>query len=207
MNDWGFVFGLGLIAATIATIAYVRYRQRESASLRSDAELARGLRDLAGADPVRLAAVEEFEVGVYKRLFYSGVIGPRARSAAWSALGAVLAVSGGLAVEGRDTALAAVTMIVLIALAVILAIAAVVFTALAVIAAATTPRVSFADSYPEAAAADSGPSGAAPSGSARSDSASSGSAQQRSAHEGSARSDSAQRGSAQRGSEPSGSVG
>ena len=145
MNNWASATGLGLIAATAATIAFILYRQRESSALLRDTQLARELRELAGGDAVRLAAVEEFEVGVYKRLFYSGVVGPRVRSAAWALLGAVLAGTGALILDHLDGLVAMILWGLLLALVVVFAVAALVFAGLAVYAAATTPRVSFAD--------------------------------------------------------------
>ncbi|MFZ2242022.1 MAG: hypothetical protein WAV90_21095, partial [Gordonia amarae] len=76
--------GLGLIAAAVAVVAYVHYRDKETARLGTGAELARELRSLAGGDPVRIAAVEEYETTIYQRLFYASVIGPRVRAAAWA---------------------------------------------------------------------------------------------------------------------------
>ena len=57
--------GLGLIAATVAIIAFVRYRAQESTRLRADLGLSADLRGAAGTDPVRLAAVDEFETGTW----------------------------------------------------------------------------------------------------------------------------------------------
>ncbi|WP_132992419.1 hypothetical protein [Gordonia zhaorongruii] len=150
MNNWVPVAYIGLIAATVATIAFVAYRQRESAALLRDAELAARLRSLADGDVVRLAAVEEFEVSVYRRLFYSSVVGPRVRSAAWALLGAVLAAAGVLALNDEDGITALVVWGVLLAVAVVFLAAALAFAGLAVFSAATTPRVSFTE--PDAAA-------------------------------------------------------
>jgi len=139
--------GLGLLATTIGVVAYVGYRQRETRSLRRDVELARSLRELAGTDDVRLAAVEEFEVGIYQRLFYASVIGPRARSAAWALLGCVLSVAGVL-VTGRFPGVVGTSAHIAVGiLAVVFGVVTVVFVVMALYHAATTPRVSFAESY------------------------------------------------------------
>ncbi|MFT4088737.1 MAG: hypothetical protein QM658_16605 [Gordonia sp. (in: high G+C Gram-positive bacteria)] len=147
MNDWGVFAGLGLIAATIAAVAYVRYRQHESSTLRHDAELATSLRELADGDAVRLAAVAEFETVVYQRLFYSSVVGPRMRSAVWALLGAVLSVSAALVLDSFDNSVSVIAWGSALVVAGLFTVAAVVFIAMAALSAATTPRVSFADSY------------------------------------------------------------
>ncbi|GEE01489.1 hypothetical protein nbrc107696_19350 [Gordonia spumicola] len=110
-----------------------------------DAELARTLRDLASGDPVRLAAVDEFETGVYKRLFYSTEVGPKIRSAAWALLGAILAGFGALVLDSRDGVVAMIMWGVLLAVTIVFALGALTYVGLAVFAAATTPRVTFVD--------------------------------------------------------------
>lgn len=147
MNNWAILAGLGLLAAALATVAYVKYRQRESAALLREVELARGLRGLADGDPVRLACVDEFEVGLYRRLFYVSAVGPRLRSAAWALLATLLAASAALVFDGLDGTAPDVFWIVALILAFFFGIAVIVYWVLAAFAAATTPRVSFADSY------------------------------------------------------------
>lgn len=147
MSNWALVAAAGVLAVTIATIAYVRYRQNETAVLRRDAELVTSLREMAGSDAVRLAAIDEFEVGLYERLFYSRAIGPRARSAAWALLGTVFAVLAIILLDGQDSIASVVAWAASIVLAAGFAIATVVFVALALYSALTTPRVSFAESY------------------------------------------------------------
>ncbi|UEA60564.1 hypothetical protein LK459_06885 [Gordonia otitidis] len=146
MNDLGVMVGLGLVAATVATIAYVRTREREADRLAGAAGLARDLRELADGDPVRLAAVEEYEVSLYQRLFYSSTVTPRLRGAAWALLAAVLAAAGAVASRGDGLVISAVH-IGAIVLAVLFGVAAIVYVVLAVIHVATTPRVSFSESY------------------------------------------------------------
>lgn len=138
--------GLGLVAATVATIAYVRTREREADRLARAAGLARELRELADGDPVRLAAVEEYEVTLYQRLFYSSIVTPRLRGAAWALLAAVLSAVGAVASRGDGVVLGAVH-IGAVVLAVLFGIAAIVYGVLALIHVATTPRVSFSESY------------------------------------------------------------
>ncbi|QRY64820.1 hypothetical protein JVX90_20200 [Gordonia sp. PDNC005] len=133
------------MATTFATIAFVVYRQRESAVLKRDAELALTLRDLAAGDPVRLAAVDEFETAVYKRLFYTAEVGPKVRSAAWGLLGAVLSGAGALALDSLDGVVPMIMWGVLLAVTVVFVFGALAFAALALYAAATTPRVTFVD--------------------------------------------------------------
>ncbi|NDZ92640.1 hypothetical protein G3I13_20855 [Streptomyces sp. SID6673] len=151
MDSWGAVVGLGLLAAAVSVIAFVRYRERETTTLQRDVALARELRDLAGGDDIRVAAVDEFELAIYQRLFYASVVAPRIRSAAWALLGAVLAVAAALATGPGDGLLYSVVHIVAVIVAVGFGIAAVAFAALAVFHTATTPRVSFADSYANSA--------------------------------------------------------
>lgn len=149
MDKWGVLIGLGLIAAVIAIVAFVRYRERETAVLRRDAGLATELRALAGDDAVRLAAVDEFELVIYQRLFYAAVVGPRVRSAAWAVLGAVLATAAALVTRGDDGLLATIVNICACVLAAGFGLAALGFAALALFHTAATPRVSFAESYAE----------------------------------------------------------
>ncbi|MFT3716273.1 MAG: hypothetical protein QM774_10090 [Gordonia sp. (in: high G+C Gram-positive bacteria)] len=147
MDNWGILAGGGLLAAVVAAVAYATLRQRETVALNRGTELARNLRDLAGDDPVRLAAVDEYEVSLYERLFYASTVGPRLRSAVWALLAAVLAAVPALLLDGRSGALALILWIVALLLLIGFAVAAAVYLALAVVAAATTPRVSFAESY------------------------------------------------------------
>ncbi|GAB41744.1 hypothetical protein [Gordonia sputi] len=145
--------GLGLVAATVATIAYVRTREREADRLARAAGLARELRELADGDPVRLAAVEEYEVTLYQRLFYSSIVTPRLRGAAWALLAAVLSAVGAVASRGGGVVLGAVH-IGAVVLAALFGIAAIVYGVLALVHVATTPRVSFSESYDDAPTVD-----------------------------------------------------
>lgn len=136
-----------LIAVTLAVVAFVVYRRRESAALTRDAELARTLRDVADGDPVRLAAIEEFETTVYERLFYAGVVGPKLRSAAFSLLGLALSLGLAVSLAPLDGFTASTAKIVAAVLAVVFGIATLVFAAWAVYHLVSTPRVSFVESY------------------------------------------------------------
>ncbi|WP_245549770.1 hypothetical protein [Gordonia effusa] len=146
MNLWTLSMGLGLIAATVAIIAFVRYRAQESTRLLADLGLSERLRTVAGADAVRLAAVDEFETGVYRRLFYAGVVGPRVRSAAWSLLGLILAVAAALAIGPLDGGSATAAYVLAGIFAVGFGVAAAVNAGLAIYHTAATPRVSFDES-------------------------------------------------------------
>lgn len=154
MNHWALSMGLGIIAATVGVIGFVRYRAGESARLRVDLGLSQELRDAAGADPVRLAAVDEFETGVYRRLFYVGVIGPRVRSAAWCLLGLVLALAAAFAVSPLDGGLAMAGYVLAAIFAVGFGIGALVHAGLAAYHALATPRVSFDEAADEETVAD-----------------------------------------------------
>lgn len=145
--NWALTLGLGLIAAAIAVVAFVRYRDRETDTLRRDVTLARELRDIAGDDAVRLAAVEEFELAIYQRLFYASTVGPRIRSAAWALLGTALSVVAVLATDVGDGVTWTIVHVCATVLAVVFGLATVVFASLAIYHTATTPRVSFRDSY------------------------------------------------------------
>lgn len=139
--------GLGLLAAAIGVIAFVRYRERETASLQRDVTVARELRELAAGDDVRIAAVDEFELAIYQRLFYASVVGPRVRSAAWSLLGATLALTAALVTADVGGILGTVVHIVAVVVGAVFGVSTLFFTGLAVFHSATTPRVSFAESY------------------------------------------------------------
>lgn len=139
--------GLGLLAAAIGVIAFVRYRERETASLQRDVTVARELRELAAGDYVRIAAVDEFELAIYQRLFYASVVGPRVRSAAWSLLGTTLALTAALVTADVGGILGTVVHIVAVVVGAVFGVSTLFFTGLAVFHSATTPRVSFAESY------------------------------------------------------------
>ncbi|WP_439031367.1 hypothetical protein [Gordonia terrae] len=147
VDYWGVMVGLGLVAATVGVVAFVRYREREAVTLQRHTQLARELRELAGTDEVRLAAVDEFSLTIYQRLFYTSVVAPWIRSAAWALLAATLTGAGALAVEPLDGVFATVSQIAAIAGCAIFAVAALVCAGVALYHSATTPRVSFSDSY------------------------------------------------------------
>lgn len=151
VNDtsWAAVgVGILLLAAVVAVGLYVRYRQSESTRLDQDVALAAKLRAVAAGDPVRSAAVDEFETAIYERLFYVSAVRPRATGAAWALLGAVLSAFSAVWVSG-DAILERVVHYGFAVLAVGFAFAFVVFLALTVYAATVMPRISFADTYDE----------------------------------------------------------
>ncbi len=143
------VVAVGIAATVVAIIGYVRYRQREGFRLDQQAALAGRLRDLAGDDLVRLAAVDEFETRIYQQLFGVSTVGPRATATAWAMLATVLAAAGTLAAKSGDGAAYEITFYLLLVLAVISGITFLVLLALAVHAATSLPRISFDDSYTE----------------------------------------------------------
>jgi hypothetical protein len=150
VNDasWGAVgVGIFLLAVVVGIGGYIRYRQSEAVRLDRDVDLAVKLRSVAGADPVRAAAVDEFETAIYERLFYASTVGPRARGAAWALLGAVLAAFGSLWVGDGDAVIDDVVHYGLAAVAIGFALTFLVFLGLTVYAATSMPRISFADSY------------------------------------------------------------
>ncbi|OUC81132.1 hypothetical protein CA982_01425 [Gordonia lacunae] len=153
--------GLGLLATAFGVVGFVRYRERESTTLQRQTQLARELRDLAGDDEVRLAAVDEFSLTIYQRLFYASVVAPWIRSAAWALLGAVLAGAGALAVGSLDGVFATVVHIAAIVAAGVFAVSTLVCVGIALYHSATTPRVSFSDSYAATEDTDPDPTPAA----------------------------------------------
>ncbi|HEY9316017.1 hypothetical protein [Williamsia sp.] len=149
MNDssWAAVgVGILVLAVVLGVGLYVWYRQAESGRLDKDVDLALKLRSVAGDDPVRGAAIDEFETAIYERLFYVSTVGPRARGAAWALLGTVLSAFAALWVTGDGIVERAVHY-GFAAVAVGFALTFVIFLALTVYAATTMPRISFADSY------------------------------------------------------------
>ncbi|PKZ64496.1 hypothetical protein CYJ73_16640 [Gordonia terrae] len=147
VDYWGVMVGLGLLATAFGVVGFVRYRERESTTLQRQTQLARELRDLAGDDEVRLAAVDEFSLTIYHRLFYASVVAPWIRSAAWALLGAVLAGAGALAVGSLDGVFATVVHVATIVAAGVFGVSTLVYVGIALYHSATTPRVSFTDSY------------------------------------------------------------
>ena len=156
VNDtsWAAVgVGIFVLAVVIGVGLYVRYRQTEAQRLDKDVDLAMKLRTVAGDDPVRAAAVDEFETAIYERLFYVSAVGPRARGTAWALLGTVLSSFASLWVSGEGIVERAVHY-GFAAVAAGFALTFVVFLALTIYAATTMPRISFADSYETETAGD-----------------------------------------------------
>lgn len=138
------------IGVVLAVVAYVGHRRREGTRLDREAALAGRLRELAGGDPVRLAAVDEFETRIYQRLFGVSTIGPRATATAWAFLATVLSVVGALSVQSGSGLLRDVVYYVLLALTVVSAIVTAVLLTYALHAAISLPRISFDSPYTEA---------------------------------------------------------
>ncbi|MBJ7291769.1 MAG: hypothetical protein JHC79_22920 [Williamsia sp.] len=158
------VVAVGIVATVVAIVGYVGYRRQEGARLDREAALASRLRELAGGDPVRLAAVDEFETRIYQRLFGVSTVSPRVTAAAWAFLGTVLSTVGLLAAEPVDGVLYDVVFYLLVAFAVIFGIAFLVLLVLAMYAATSLPRISFEDSYaeePDSASTDPASTGSA----------------------------------------------
>ncbi|WP_229704953.1 hypothetical protein [Williamsia phyllosphaerae] len=158
------VVAVGIAATVVAIVGYIGYRRQEGARLDREAALASRLRELAGGDPVRLAAVDEFETRIYQRLFGVSTVSPRVTAAAWAFLGAVLSTVGLLATKPLEGALYDAVFYLLIAFAVIFAIAFLVLLVLAVYAATSLPRISFEDAYvdePDATSVEPGSPGTA----------------------------------------------
>lgn len=134
----------------VGVVAYAYVAGRDTQRLRQGVLLSRDLREIARDDAVRLAAVDEFETTLYQRLFFASTVSPRLRSAAWALMAAVIGAIGALVTRGDGMVLAAVhgTSLVLAAL---FGLAALFFGIMAAFHAATTPRVSFAESYATAA--------------------------------------------------------
>ena len=150
VNDasWGAVgVGIFLIAVVLGVGLYVRYRQNEAVRLNRDVDLAVKLRTVAGQDPVRAAAIDEFETAIYERLFYASTVGPRARGTAWALMGAVLAAFGALWVRDGGGIVDDVVHYGLAAVAAGFALTFLVFLGLTLYAATSMPRISFAESY------------------------------------------------------------
>jgi hypothetical protein len=137
------------IVALVAVVVYVRYRNRETLRLQRDAELAATMKAAAADDPVRLAAVNEYETRNYERLFYAANVGPRARSAAWSLLGLAVSIGVLLTVSSPSGGSVAESVIfwIVAVLGAVFGVALLVFTALAIQAAVSLPRISFAEAY------------------------------------------------------------
>ena len=136
-----------LLAVTLAVVAFVAYRRREATALSRDAALARDLRDAAGGDAVRLAAVDEFETAIYQRLFFAAVVGPKVRAAAFSLLGLALALGLAVILAPMDGLTATTAKSIAAVVAVGFGLAAIGYAVWAVYHLVSTPRVSFAESY------------------------------------------------------------
>ncbi|MGU3290882.1 hypothetical protein [Williamsia sp. M5A3_1d] len=152
--DSSVVAAFGLVAAIAAVIAYTHHRRRDGAHLGRDAALAASLRALADGDPVRLAAVDEFETTIYRRLFAASTIAPRLVSTAWSVGGLILALAAALVTEPGSGALVDAAFYLALAAAVGFGVAVIVHAVRAVLAATVVPRIAFDDIDEPAPATD-----------------------------------------------------
>ncbi|WP_328856484.1 hypothetical protein OG579_14380 [Williamsia herbipolensis] len=143
--DSSVVAAFGLVAAIAAVIAYAHHRRREGDHLGRDAALAASLRALADGDPVRLAAVDEFETTIYRRLFAASTTAPRLVATAWSLGGLVLSLAAALVTEPGSGALVDVAFYLALAAAVGFGVAVIVHAVRAVLAATVIPRIAFDD--------------------------------------------------------------
>ncbi|MGJ0119009.1 hypothetical protein ACQ7HM_07375 [Williamsia sp. MIQD14] len=143
--DSSVVAAFGLVAAIGVVIAYAHHRRREGDHLGRDAALAASLRTLADGDPVRLAAVDEFETTIYRRLFAASTTAPRLVATAWSAGGLVLALAAALVTEPGSGALVDVAYYLALAAAVGFGVALIVHAVRAALAATVVPRIAFDD--------------------------------------------------------------
>ncbi|NDK89590.1 hypothetical protein GYA93_08370 [Gordonia desulfuricans] len=150
--DSGYALASVGFVVVVGVVAYAYLVGRDTHRLRQGAVLARDLREIARDDAVRLAAVDEFETTLYQRLFFASTVSPRLRSAAWALMATVIGAIGALVTRGDGVVLTVVHGVALV-LAVLFGLAALFFVVMAAFHAATTPRVSFAESYAATASA------------------------------------------------------
>ncbi|WP_299568967.1 hypothetical protein [uncultured Williamsia sp.] len=101
-----------VVVTVVAAVAFVAHRRSDARRLEDQAALVERLRSLAGQDPVHRAAVDEFEVRIYQRLFSAGTVGPRLVAAAWAGVGTVLGASG-VVVAAQGDGLGSLVLLVL----------------------------------------------------------------------------------------------
>lgn len=139
-----------VVVTVVALGAFVAHRHGDARRLEDQAALVERLRSLAGTDPVHRAAVDEFEVRIYQRLFSTGTVGPRLVAAAWASVGVMLGAAGTV-VAAQGDGLGSLVLLILCGVATaafaVLAIAHLVRTLSAV---TTFPRVTVDDLSAEA---------------------------------------------------------
>ena len=133
------------MVTVVAAVAFVAHRRSDARRLEDQAALVERLRSLAGQDPVHRAAVDEFEVRIYQRLFSAGTVGPRLVAATWASVGAVLGAAGSVvAAQGDGVGSSALLVLCGVATAVFAVLTAV-HLVRALYAVATLPRVTVED--------------------------------------------------------------
>jgi hypothetical protein len=135
-----------LVVLTVATaVAYVAHRRGDARRLEDQAALVERLRSLAGSDAVHRAAVDEYEVRIYQRLFAAGTVGPRLVSAVWAFAAAVLGAAGTVVAAQGDGLGSLVLLIVCGVVTAVFAVLATIHLARALVAVTTLPRVTVDD--------------------------------------------------------------
>ncbi|MFD0925845.1 hypothetical protein [Williamsia deligens] len=134
-----------VVVTVVAAVAFVAHRRADSRRLEDDAALVERLRSLAGPDAVHRAAVDEFEVRIYQRLFSVGTVGPRVIATTWAVVGTVLAAAGTVVAAQADGLGSLVLVIVCGVATAMFGVSAVVFAGRALHAATTLPRVTVDD--------------------------------------------------------------
>ena len=134
-----------VVLTVVAAVAFVAHRRGDARRLEDQAALVERLRSLAGRDPVHRAAVDEYEVRIYQRLFSAGTVGPRLVAAAWAAVGAVLGAAG-IVVAAQDDGLGSLVLLALCGVATaVFAVLTAVHLVRALYAVTTLPRVTVDD--------------------------------------------------------------
>ena len=134
-----------VVVTAVVAVAFVIHLRGDGRRLEDQAALVERLRSLAGADAVHRAAVDEFEVRIYQRLFAVGTVAPRLVSATWAFVGAVLAAAGTV-VAAQGDGLGSLVLLILCGVATaVFAVLAAVHLVRTVYAVTTVPRVTVDD--------------------------------------------------------------
>ncbi len=134
-----------VVVTVVAAVAFVAHRRSDARRLEDEAALVERLRSLAGQDPVHRAAVDEFEVRIYQRLFSAGTVGPRLIAAAWGSVGTVLGAAGTVVAAQGDGLGSLVLLIVCGVATAVFAVLTAVHLVRALYAVTTLPRVTVDD--------------------------------------------------------------
>lgn len=134
-----------VVVTVVAAGAFVAHRRGDARRLEDQAAVVERLRSLAGTDPVHRAAVDEFEIRIYQRLFSAGTVGPRLVAAAWASVGAVLGAAGTV-VAAQGDGLGSLVLLILCGVATaVFGILTVVHLVRTLYAVTTMPRVTVDD--------------------------------------------------------------